>query len=108
MVVVERPGDRVTTWMTLNEPFVSAHHGYVSGEHAPGRKDIAAGGVRPLTTCWWATVSRCIRSVKFTPQAAVGIVLNFTPVVAGADDPADVAEAGVRRAPSRTVGTSSR
>ena len=34
-VVVERLGDRIGTWTTLNEPFVSANHGYVTGEHAP-------------------------------------------------------------------------
>ncbi|WP_214107815.1 GH1 family beta-glucosidase [Acrocarpospora catenulata] len=32
-----RLGDRVTTWTTLNEPWVSAFLGYCSGVHAPGR-----------------------------------------------------------------------
>ncbi|MBT2489848.1 beta-glucosidase [Streptomyces sp. ISL-96] len=31
-------GDRVTNWITLNEPFCSAMLGYYHGVHAPGRK----------------------------------------------------------------------
>jgi len=30
-------GDRVATWITLNEPWCSAYLGYASGVHAPGR-----------------------------------------------------------------------
>lgn len=36
-------GDRVRAVSTLNEPWCSAFLGYVSGEHAPGRQDPAAG-----------------------------------------------------------------
>ncbi|MBA3824999.1 MAG: beta-glucosidase [Ktedonobacterales bacterium] len=35
-VVTRRLGDRVKHWITLNEPHISSHHGYVTGEHAPG------------------------------------------------------------------------
>ncbi len=37
-----RLGDRVQTWTTLNEPWVSAFVGYASGRHAPGVTDPAA------------------------------------------------------------------
>jgi beta-glucosidase len=91
-VVVERLGDRVATWMTINEPFVAAHHGYVSGEHAPGRRDIAAGiAASHHLLLGHALAVRQIREVA--PQAKVGIVLNFTPVIAASDDADDVAEA---------------
>ena len=40
-VVAARLGDRVGNWMTLNEPFVVANHGYLTGEHAPGRSSLA-------------------------------------------------------------------
>ena len=33
----ERLGDRVSSWITLNEPFVLATFGYSFGTHAPGR-----------------------------------------------------------------------
>ncbi|MFC7362252.1 GH1 family beta-glucosidase [Nocardioides astragali] len=35
-------GDRVHTWTTLNEPWVSAFVGHAEGRHAPGRTDPAA------------------------------------------------------------------
>ncbi|MEU6730486.1 GH1 family beta-glucosidase [Nonomuraea wenchangensis] len=38
----ERYGDRVHTWITLNEPWCSAYLGYASGVHAPARTDPAA------------------------------------------------------------------
>ncbi|MEE1788703.1 GH1 family beta-glucosidase [Streptomyces sp. SP17BM10] len=36
-VVADRLGDRVPTWITLNEPFVHTVFGYALGTHAPGR-----------------------------------------------------------------------
>ncbi|MEV2251360.1 GH1 family beta-glucosidase [Streptomyces sp. NPDC050147] len=40
--VAEALGDRVESWITLNEPWCSAFLGYGSGVHAPGRTDPAA------------------------------------------------------------------
>ncbi|MGK4579367.1 GH1 family beta-glucosidase [Kitasatospora sp. HPMI-4] len=36
-IVTDRLGDRVPTWITLNEPFVHTVFGYALGTHAPGR-----------------------------------------------------------------------
>ncbi|WP_084958674.1 GH1 family beta-glucosidase [Thermoactinospora rubra] len=36
-----RLGDRVRTWITVNEPWVAAFLGYGNGVHAPGRTDPA-------------------------------------------------------------------
>ncbi|MEU1016046.1 GH1 family beta-glucosidase [Streptomyces sp. NPDC005898] len=41
-LVAEALGDRVHSWITLNEPWCSAFLGYGSGVHAPGRTDPAA------------------------------------------------------------------
>ena len=90
--VVERLGDRVETWMTINEPFVVANHGYVTGEHAPGRRSWAEGFAAShhlLLAHGWAMER--IRAIA--PQAEVGIVLNFTPAFPGTDSEADVARA---------------
>ena len=40
-IVYARLGDRVRSWTTLNEPWVSAFLGYGNGVHAPGRSDPA-------------------------------------------------------------------
>ncbi|WP_017608109.1 GH1 family beta-glucosidase [Nocardiopsis xinjiangensis] len=37
--VGEALGDRVTHWMTVNEPWCSAFLGHLEGVHAPGRRD---------------------------------------------------------------------
>jgi beta-glucosidase len=90
--VVERLGDRVDTWTTLNEPFVVANHGYVTGEHAPGHTDVQEGFAAShhlLLGHGWA-VER-IRALA--PRAEVGIVLNFTPAFPGTDSEADRARA---------------
>ncbi|GAA2850484.1 hypothetical protein GCM10010517_07950 [Streptosporangium fragile] len=39
--VHDRLGDRVGTWMTINEPWVAAFLGYGIGAHAPGRASAA-------------------------------------------------------------------
>src|SRR6185369_2577793 len=36
-VVADRLGDRITHWVTHNEPWVVAWIGHAWGEHAPGR-----------------------------------------------------------------------
>lgn len=91
-IVAERLGDRVTHWTTLNEPFVSADHGYRRGEHAPGHTstpESLSAAHHLLLAHGLAT--RRIRSVS--PDLEVGIVLNFTPVQPRSQDPADIARA---------------
>jgi beta-glucosidase len=38
-VVARRLGDRVSDWITINEPAVAAYVGYGEGRHAPGSHD---------------------------------------------------------------------
>jgi beta-glucosidase len=89
--VVDRLGDRVSSWSTLNEPFVSANHGYVTGEHAPGRTSMLEGmaASHHLLLGHGLALER-IRSIA--PDAEAGIVLNFTPAEPDTDSVADVAE----------------
>jgi beta-glucosidase len=42
-VLFELVGDRATHWLTMCEPSSIAHFGYISGELAPGIKDLEAG-----------------------------------------------------------------
>ncbi|WP_019868686.1 GH1 family beta-glucosidase [Salinispora oceanensis] len=40
--VFQALGDRVPTWLTINEPKTVVQNGYLSGHHAPGRQDPQA------------------------------------------------------------------
>lgn len=83
--VLDRLGDRVRTWTTLNEPFVSANHGYVVGEHAPGITSMMAGfsASHHLLLAHGLAAER-VRGM--TPEARLAIVLNFTPTEPEHDD----------------------
>lgn len=88
--VLTRLGDRVDTWVTLNEPYVSASHGYVSGEHAPGHTSLDEGlAAAHHLLLGHGLAGERIRSM--CPDAELGIVLNFTPAEPATDSPADVA-----------------
>ena len=91
-VCVSRLGDRIGTWTTLNEPFVSANHGYVTGEHAPGRTSMAEGfAASHHLMLAHGLAGQRIRSLA--PDSRLAIVLNFTPTEAVTQDPADVEKA---------------
>ncbi len=42
-LMFKRLGDRVSMWLTLNEPWCSVDGGYFNGGHAPGAKDRRTG-----------------------------------------------------------------
>ncbi len=91
--VLDRLGDRVSTWTTLNEPFVSANHGYVTGEHAPGHTSMAEG----FTASHHLLLAHGLagaRIRRLAPDARLAIVLNFTPVQPATDSDEDTAAAG--------------
>jgi len=92
--VTARLGDRVPTWMTLNEPFVSWNHGYLTGEHAPGRRSLpdALAAAHHLLLAHGRAVP-VIRANA--PQARVGLVLNFTPVEPLTESAEDAAAAAL-------------
>ena len=78
--VAERLGDRVTHWITHNEPWVVAFIGYVLGEHAPGRQDPLAGlhaAHHLLLSHGYA--ADVLRDTIAQP-IEVGITLNLSPV----------------------------
>jgi beta-glucosidase len=85
-------GDRVTYWMTLNEPFVSAIVGYLEGRHAPGHSDLdetlAAAHHLLLAHGWAIPVIR-----RNSPDAQVGIVLNLSGQTPASPSAADRAAA---------------
>lgn len=86
-VVVSRLADRIGTWTTVNEPFVVANHGYLTGEHAPGRCSLAEGlaASHHVLLAHGLALER-IRAIA--PNAAAGITLNFTPALRTSEAPA--------------------
>ena len=91
-VVAGRLGDRITHWVTHNEPWVVAWIGHAWGEHAPGRTSeaeaIAAAHHLLLSHGWAVEALR-----RSAPDAEVGIVLNLEHVDPRSDAPADLAAA---------------
>lgn len=88
--VVRRLGDRVSHWVTHNEPGVTTVLGHVTGEHAPGVADIA----RALPVSHHLLLShglamQAIRSESPRPTEA-GIVLNLTVTEPASDREDDV------------------
>ncbi len=79
-IVARRLGDRVTHWMTLNEPWCSAYLGYAVGVHAPGLCDrqAAVDAAHHLLLAHGLAVPR-LRAV-LPPRAHVGIALVLNPV----------------------------
>ena len=82
--VAEALGDRVTRWITLNEPLVVAHNGHRIGVHAPGLTDNAvAAAVTHHLLLGHGLGTAAVRAA--VPGAEVGITLNLTPVRVAAD-----------------------
>jgi beta-glucosidase len=78
-VVAAALGDRVTRWITLNEPLVVAHNGHRIGVHAPGLTDDAvAAAVTHHLLLGHGLGTAAVRAA--VPAAEVGVTLNLTPV----------------------------
>lgn len=88
-LMAERLGDRVDTWITLNEPWCSAFLGYAAGAHAPGRTDPAAAlaAVHHLNLAH-GLATMAIREAL--PAARLSIALNLRPIRSASDSPADL------------------
>ncbi len=76
-IAAEALGDRVHRWITLNEPWVSAHVGYRDGRHAPGVQDPAqAVTANHHLLLAHGRATAAIRAYSPSP-AQVGITLNL-------------------------------
>ncbi|HMT33561.1 MAG: beta-glucosidase [Actinomycetales bacterium] len=84
VVTADAFGDRISHWITLNEPWVSSFLGYASGLHAPGRTDHAAAlAAAHHLMLGHGLALDALRAAR--PHAEVGITLNLTHVE-GPDD----------------------
>ncbi len=74
-IVAATLGDRVYAWATLNEPWCAAMLGYVTGEHAPGRKSQAAG----LAASHHLNLAHGlgVQALRSRDAGRVGVVVNY-------------------------------
>lgn len=82
-------GDRVSTWITHNEPWVAAMLGHLEGVHAPGLRswDAALAAAHHILLSH-GRATRAMRRIM--PDAAIGIALDGRPSTPRSDDPVDV------------------
>lgn len=89
-VVVRRLGDRVTHWITHNEPWVAAFLGHYMGLHAPGWRDLNA----TLQVVHHMLLSHGLAVPVIREGGGLaGIAPNMVPGHAASEDPADIAAA---------------
>jgi beta-glucosidase len=73
-------GDEVGRWITLNEPYVVANHGYRTGVHAPGRTDDAAAAAATHHLLLGHGLALSALRANVPPGVEVGFTLNLTVV----------------------------
>jgi len=92
-VVSQWLGDRVSGWITHNEPWVIAFLGYYMGVHAPGIQDLPAA----IQVSHHLLLSHGLAVPVLRSNSAqgtqVGITLNLSPVHAATESEADQAAA---------------
>jgi beta-glucosidase len=77
-LVIEALGDRVSRWITLNEPQVVAENGYRVGHHAPGLTDYAAAAATNHHLLLGHGLAT--QALRAAGAAEVGITLDMHPV----------------------------
>jgi len=79
--------DRIDLWTTLNEPWVVVHEGYVTGVHAPGRRDwkAAVAVSKNLLKAHAAAVA----AYRARGKHAIGLVVNLVPIHPASDSESD-------------------
>jgi beta-glucosidase len=90
--VARRLGERVSRWITHNEPWVAAWLGYGWGQHAPGRTSVADA----LAAAHHLLLSHGLAAEALRLEAAeahVGITLNLTQADPAGESPGDTAAA---------------
>ncbi|HXW83157.1 MAG TPA: GH1 family beta-glucosidase [Candidatus Binataceae bacterium] len=87
--VIDKLGDRIKHWMIFNEPWVFTVLGYLTGIHAPGRRESGAA-LRATHTVNLAQglAGRALRESRNKPTA-VGTAFSMSPVHPLTDSRAD-------------------
>jgi beta-glucosidase len=86
-IVAAHLGDRVRTWITLNEPFVHTVFGHGYGIHAPGQALMF--DALPTAHHQLLAHGRAVNVLRGRTSAPVTIANNYSPVVVLGDSEAD-------------------
>src|SRR5215469_13585468 len=85
-------GDRVSRWITLNEPQVVVNHGYREGAHAPGLRDHAAAAAANHHLLLGHGKAVTAMRASLPAGTPIGITLDLHPVKLLGDGSADSLE----------------
>ncbi|MGW7523736.1 GH1 family beta-glucosidase [Streptomyces sp. NPDC054783] len=91
-VVAERLGDRVTKWITLNEPAEHTLLGHAIGAHAPGRQLLF--DALPVAHHQLLAHGLAVRALRAAGATDIGIANSHGPTWPASAEPADVEAAG--------------
>ncbi|MEU1459306.1 GH1 family beta-glucosidase [Streptomyces sp. NPDC005727] len=91
-LVAGRLGDRVTKWITLNEPAEHTLLGHALGVHAPGRKLLF--DALPVAHHQLLAHGLAVGALRAAGAADIGIANSHGPVWPASGDPADQEAAG--------------
>ncbi|MFI6265329.1 GH1 family beta-glucosidase [Micromonospora sp. NPDC051006] len=86
-------GDRVTDWMTVNEPLCCAWIGYLEGRMAPGERDLTRAVSASHHLLLGHGLAAAAVRANATASASVGAVCNLSPIEPASRSDADVAAA---------------
>ncbi len=94
-LVAGRLGDRITDWVTLNEPLCSAWIGHLEGRMAPGIRDLrSAVHASHHLLLGHGLAAQAVRDTAAAAPSvgppSVGIVLNLSPCEPASDAAADL------------------
>jgi beta-glucosidase len=82
-------GEQAHHWMTLNEPWVIVHEGYVEGNHPPGLRSL------PLARLAAHNLLRghamAVQAFRADGEGQIGLVVNLEPKYAASEHPDDLA-----------------
>jgi beta-glucosidase len=80
-------GDRVPLWATINEPWVVVNEGYVTGNHAPGRRDLAEAAA--VSKNLLRAHAAAVDAYRAQSNQQIGLVVNLVPIHAASDSECD-------------------
>jgi beta-glucosidase len=70
--------DRVPMWATINEPWVVVDAGYVTGQHAPGHRDL--GQAAAVAKNLLRANAAAIAAYRAEGKQQIGLVVNLVPI----------------------------